>query len=115
MLGMILLAAAAATCEAAGNTPSAETLADSVCALLEAEAVTATESKKSILIEATLGEDMTREFRAYPQEDIDKALLGICIVFGSRILKTKSVFHWEITGSDGEILVDWKCPDLAPA
>ena len=112
MLGMILLAAS--TCVATGNNPAAEVMADAVCALLEAKTVKATESGNSLLIEAKLGEEMTREFRTYPQEDIDKALLGICIVFGRRILKTESVFHWEIKGSDGETLVDWKCPDLAP-
>ena len=109
MLGMIFLAAT--TCVATGNTSTAEVMPDVICELLKAETVKTTESGKSLRVEAKLGEEMSQEFRTAPKEDIDKALLGLCIVFGSRILRTESVY-WKIEGSDGEILVDRDCRSL---
>ncbi len=109
MLGMILLAAS--TCAATGNTNTAEVMSDVICDLLKAEKVKTTESGKALRVEARLSEEMTEQFRTVPKEEVDKTLLGLCIVFGSRILRTESV-HWRIEGSDGEILVDRDCRSL---
>lgn len=111
MIGMILFAASTA-CVATGNTESAEVMSDVVCDLFKAEKVnTKEESGKSLRIAAKLGEEMTRRFRAVPKEDVDETLLGLCIVFGSRILKAAGI-HFKIQGSDGKSLADWKCPAL---
>ena len=109
MIGTLFLAV---TCVATGNTDSAEIMSDVVCDLFKAEKVKTKESRGSLRIEAKLGEEMTRRFRAVPKEDVDETLLGLCIVFGSRILKAESI-HCKIKGSDGKTLVDRKCPALS--